>query len=56
MDKSLKLHVMENNCSQSLCGVNRMDKWRSDVRRREGVSESLSDRVNRKVSKWLRHV
>merc|ERR1712121_55348 len=52
-----KLDVTEMNCLRSMCGVTRRDRVRNEVvRRRVGVSETLSKRVERKVLKWFGHV
>ena len=56
MDERIKSGVMETKCSRRLCGVNRKYMCSREIRRRVGVSESLSDRVDRKALKWLRHV
>ena len=35
-------------------GLTKMDKWKNEeVGRRVGMSENMSDRVNRKVLKWF---
>lgn len=52
-----KLDVTEMNCLRSMCGVTRRDRVRNEVvRRRVGVPETLSKRVDRKVLKWFGHV
>ena len=49
--------AMEMKCQRSMCGVSRMDSVRDEVvRRRGGLTEKLSDRVDKKFSKWLGHV
>ena len=49
-----KLDVAEKNSLRSMCGVTRLDKWRSEVvRERVGAPEPLSKRVDRKVLKWF---
>ena len=52
-----KLNVAEMKCLRSICGVTRMNRWSNvRVRRRVGVHEELSGRVDRKVLKWYGHV
>ena len=57
MDERHEVDVVKIKCLCSMCGVTRMDSWRTEVvRRKVGVSEKMSDRVDRKVLKCFRHV
>ena len=52
-----KLDVAEMKCMRSMCGVTRWDRLRNEtVRERVGVSEPMSERVDRKILKWFGHV
>ena len=52
VEERRKLDVMEMRCLRSMCGVTRLDRLRNEVvRKRVGVDEKLSERVDRKVLK-----
>ena len=50
-----RLDVTEMNCLRSTCGVNRRDRVRNkEVRRRVGIQETLSERMDRRMLSWYR--
>ena len=52
-----RLDVMEMKCLRSMCGVNRRDRVRNEeVRRRVGIQETLSERMDRRVPSWYGHI
>ena len=52
-----RLDVMEMKCLRSMCGVNRRDRVRNEeVRRRVGIQETLSERMDRRVLSWYGHI
>ena len=43
MNEEHKLNVMEQKCLQSMCGVNRLNRWSIEKARcRDGVGEKMS--------------
>ena len=52
-----RLNVMEMKCLRSICGVTIRDRIRNEeIRRRVGVQNDLSGRVERCVLRWFGHV
>ena len=52
-----KVNVLEMKCFKSLVGVSRMDRVRNEeVRRRAGIDNELTSRVDQRVLRWFGHL
>ena len=52
-----RLDVMEMKCLISMCGVNMRDRVRNEeIRRRVGIQDILSERMDRRVMSWYGHI
>ena len=56
IDETHELDVTDMKYLRSMFRVNRVDKWKKEMRRRNGVGEKLCDKMDRKALKSFGHV